>query len=79
MKDVIKFCYKTITKTKQVLQNESKLKASIEREELSAIDGKIRENKEETKRLLQQTKFKKFFVTETHFKPSFHSQIKKIK
>ena len=61
MKDIINFCGKAIAETKLAMQNvEAKLKASMEREELSEIDEKIKENEEATKRLLQQRKLKKF-------------------
>ena len=42
MKYIIKFCGKTIAETKRAIQNiEAKLKASMEREELSEIDKAI--------------------------------------
>ena len=44
MKDVTKFCKRTMAETKPAIQNiEAKLKASIEREEFSEIDQTINE------------------------------------
>ena len=55
MKDIIKFCDKTIAETKPTIRNiETKLKASMEREEFVEIDKTIKEKEEATKRLLQQ-------------------------
>ena len=60
MKDMIKFCDKTMAQTKPAIHNiEAKLTASMERE-FSEVDKTSKKNKEATKCLLQQRKFKIF-------------------
>ena len=72
MKDIIKFCDKTIAVTKPAMQNnEVKLKAPMEREDFSEIDKVIKEKEEATNRLLQQRKFKKFNYLKHTPKPDF--------
>ena len=52
MKDVIKFCKRTVAETKPAIQNiEAKLKASIEREEFSEIDQTINEESTSPKKI----------------------------
>ena len=57
MKDIIKFCDMTIAESKLAI--EVKLKTSMEREEFSDIGKTSKENKEATKPLLLQRKFRK--------------------
>ena len=60
MKDMMKFCDKTMAQTKPAIHNiEAKLTASMERE-FSEVDKTSKKNKEATKCLLQQRKFKIF-------------------
>ena len=56
-KDIIKFCDMTIAETKLAI--EVKLKTSMKREEFSDIGKTSKENKEATKPLLLQRKFRK--------------------
>ena len=60
MKDMMKFCDKTMAQTKPAIHNiEAKLTASMERE-FSEVDKTSEKNKEAPKCLLQQRKFKIF-------------------
>ena len=61
MKDIVTFYDKTIGKTNEDTKNtESTLKSATEKEESVQIERAIKMNKESTKYILQQKKFKKF-------------------
>ena len=61
MKDIVVHCDKTIVKTEDNIKDtETYLKNITEREEYQSIEKGIKNNGTNTKRLLQQRKFKKF-------------------
>ena len=61
MKDIVAHCDKTIIKTGDSFEDtETHLKNITEREEYHSIEKTIKNNEANTKRLLQQRKFKKF-------------------
>ena len=60
-KDIVAHCDKTIVKTEDNIKDtETHLKNTTEREEYQGIEKTIKNNEANTKRLLQQRKFKKF-------------------
>ena len=61
MKDIVTFFDKTIGRTNEYMKNtECTLKSATEKEEFERRERAIKTNKESTKRLFQQKKFKKF-------------------
>ena len=61
MKDIVKFCDKTINKTAQDIKNtESSLKRNASQSQYYAIQTEINANEDSTRKVLQQRKFKKY-------------------
>ena len=73
MKDIVAHCDKTIVKTEDNIKDtEAHLKNITEREECQSIEKTIKNNVENTKRLLQQRKFKKFNYLNFHQQQGKH-------
>ena len=73
MKDIVAHCDKTIVKTEDNIKDtEAHLKNITEREECQSIEKTIKNNEENTKRLLQQRKFKKFNYLNFHQQQGKH-------
>ena len=71
MKDIVKFCGKTIGETaKSIDETKIKLKQNLDKDEYDAIQNTIQINKEATKKTLQQRKFKKHNYLKHNPKPA---------
>ena len=61
MKDIVKFCDKTIdATTTKISTTESSLKSNTNQEQFKAIQSEIKNNKATARKILQQRKFKKY-------------------
>ena len=71
MKDIVKFCGKTIEETeKSIDETQIKLKQNLEKDEYGAIQNTIQINEKATKKTLQQYKFKKYNYLKHNPKPA---------